>query len=166
MLNSVQPFVFVWLLFSASCSSIVRCCYAWRLKHLRMATHNESLHSLSSTKDNLLRITFHDSMIPLSGTFFCHHWNQNRISCLGRLSHQRFHWECVSLHTRWISETETRRLSILPLLEMLICFSLWVGNTAIWCFLHSARFSFRPCWYSQLSGMSFVGQHELCLVFF
>lgn len=35
-----------------------------------MVIHNERLHSLSSAKDNLLRIAFHDSMIPLSSSFY------------------------------------------------------------------------------------------------
>lgn len=96
------------------------CGSARRLKLRWMVTHNESLHSLSSTKDNLLRFTFHDSLIPLSSRFFSHHWNQNRISRSGRLPH----WVqcvcaacvCVHLHTRWIRETENiQRTSQLPL---------------------------------------------------
>lgn len=35
-----------------------------------MAIRNERLHSLSSAKDNSLRITFHDSMITLSSSFY------------------------------------------------------------------------------------------------
>lgn len=35
-----------------------------------MAIHNELLHSLASAKDNSLRIAFHDSMIPLSSSFY------------------------------------------------------------------------------------------------
>ncbi len=53
-----------------SCSSIVCSCSAWRLKHRRTAIYNERLHSLSSAKDNSLRIAFHDSMIPLSTIFY------------------------------------------------------------------------------------------------
>lgn len=35
-----------------------------------MAIHNEHLHSLASAKDNSLRMAFHVSMIPLSGSFY------------------------------------------------------------------------------------------------
>lgn len=53
-----------------SCSSIVHSHSAWRLKHHQMAIHNEHLHSLASAKDNSLRMAFHVSMIPLSGSFY------------------------------------------------------------------------------------------------
>lgn len=66
----MQPIFFVWLLFFVSCGSIISSCSAWRLKHHWMVIHNDCLCSLSSTKGNLLKITFHESIILLLSSFF------------------------------------------------------------------------------------------------
>lgn len=152
---------FVWLLFFVSCSSIVSFCSAWRLKHRRMATHNERLHSLSSTKGNLLRITFHDSMIPLSSFFFFfHHSDQNRISRSGRLPHRQFHCVCVFVCTQGDLGEQTQYddgINTSPLVRNAVSASAWADMGGKCCHMvFSSRGSLlmspMPIWL--LSGIS------------
>ncbi len=142
-----------------SCSSIVCSCSAWRLKHRRTAIYNERLHSLSSAKDNSLRIAFHDSMIPLSTIFY------SSLPVVCRSETNISHGEvttsapslrvCVCVNTRWIRQTKTvwwrcQHFSLCS--KCCIPFSLWVGNAAIWCFLHwrgSLLMSPMPIWLTQ-----------------
>lgn len=150
----MQPVSFVWLLFFVSCSSIISSCSAWRLEHHWMVIHNECLHSLSSTKGNLLKITFHESMILLSSSFSS--LRSNRIFCSRRLQHWPIGGVCLCEH----EVTQANRNSVmtpstlLPLLEMLYLLQLmrWKCNHMVFSSQGPLLMSPMPIW--ALSGMS------------